>query len=191
MTHRIADHPIESFFLERWSPRDFDSAPIPDDALARLFEAARWTPSSSNLQPWRFLHAKRDTADWPLFFDVLKEGNRGWAAGAAVLIALLSKRTAPVRGSDAVRENYNHSFDTGAAWMALALQASAMGWAAHAMGGIDVPRAIAVLRVPDDYRVECMIAVGRPAVGTAATLKARAPQTDFVRAGPFPRRDGP
>ena len=41
------------------------------------------------------------------------------------------------------RENYNHSLDTGAAWGYLALQASMMGWAAHAMGGFDVPRAIA------------------------------------------------
>ena len=184
---RVADHPIEPLFLERRSPRAFTGEPMPDAELFRLFEAARWAPSSSNLQPWRFLYAKRDTPDWPLFFDPLKDGNKGWAAQASVLIAVLSRRTAPVKGSDAVRDNYNHSFDAGAAWVCLALQAASMGWAAHAMGGFDVPGAIAVLGVPEDYRMECMVAVGRPRddPGSPAAPKGRAPQTSFVRAGRF------
>ena len=113
-----------------------------DSELFRMFEAARWAPSASNLQPWRFLYARRDTADWPLFFGCLKPGNQGWAADASVLLAVVSKRVAPVKDSDTVRENYSHSFDTGAACMALALQAAAMGWAAHAMGGFDLARAV-------------------------------------------------
>ena len=186
---RTAEHHIEPLFLDRWSPRSFTGETMPDGDLCRLFEAARWAPSSSNLQPWRFLYAKRDTPDWPVFFDVLKEGNRGWAIDASVLLALLSKRTAPVKGSDAVRESYSHSFDTGASWAFFALQAASMGWATHAMSGFDVPRAIVDFGVPDDYRVECMIAVGRPRIDADAPPKpsVRAPQASFVRAGPFAR----
>ena len=184
---RTADHAIEPLFLERWSPRSFTGEAMADQELFRLFEAARWAPSSSNRQPWRFLYAKRDTADWPLFFEVLNPGNQRWVDQASVLIAAVSKRTASVKDSDEVRENYSHSFDTGAACMGLALQATAVGWAAHAMAGFDVARAIAALRVPDDYRVECMIAVGRllETPGSPSQPNGRAPLASFVRAGRF------
>ena len=182
---READHAIEPLFLERWSPRTFTGETMPDTEMFRLFEAARWTPSSSNRQPWRFLYAKHDTPDWPLFFDLLKPGNQRWADAASVLLVVVSKRTAKVNDSDEVRENPSHSFDTGAACMALALQAAAMGWAAHAMAGFDAARAIAKLGVPDDYSMECMIAVGRLDPDAPVKPNDRAPQTSFVRAGRF------
>lgn len=183
---RTADHPIAPLFLDRWSPRAFSGEAISDEDLFTILEAARWAPSASNLQPWRFLYAKRETADWPLFFDPLSEGNKGWVAGTAVLLAVISKRTAPQRGSDALRDNYSHSFDTGAAWACLALQASLTGWAAHAMGGVDYARATEALKIPEDYRLECMVAIGRyQAPADAPTPNGRSPLTSFVRAGPF------
>lgn len=184
---RTADHPIDPIFLNRWSPRSFTGEPIPDADLAILFEAARWAPSSSNIQPWRFLYAKRDTPDWPLFFDPLLEGNKRWVKDASALIAVVSKRLVPPRDDAPPRENYNHSFDTGAAWACLALQASLIGWTAHAMGGFNVPRAIKDFAIPDEYRMECMVAIGRykePAESPSPP-NARSPQTSFVRAGVF------
>jgi len=188
---RAADFPIHSLFLDRWSPRSFTGEPISDSDLFTLFEAARWAPSSSNLQPWRFLYAQRDTPDWPLFFDPLKDANKTWAKDASALVAILSKRTAPVKGTDTVRETYTHSFDAGAAWACFALQASLNGWVAHGIGGFDVPRAIRDFAVPDDYRIECMVAIGRyrePA--EPASPNARSPQASFVRSGPFVRETG-
>ena len=184
---RTADHAIEPLFLERWSPRSFTGEIMPDPELFRLFEAARWAPSSSNRQPWRFLYAKNDSPDWPSFFDILNPGNQRWAPQASVLVAAVSKRTSPVRDSDEVRENYSHSFDAGAACMSLALQAAAIGWAAHAMAGFDLARATATLQVPEDYRIECMIAVGRRLENPDAPAQpnGRAPLASFVRAGRF------
>lgn len=183
---RTADHPIASLFLDRWSPRSFSGEAIPDADLFTILEAARWAPSASNLQPWRFLYAKRDSVDWPRFFETLSPGNQGWVADTAVLIAVVSKRTRQPKEGPAV-ESYSHSFDTGAAWACLALQASLIGWAAHAMGGFDVARATRDLEVPDDYRVECMVAIGRYRADDAnpAKANARAPLTSFVREGVF------
>ena len=187
---RTADHDIAPLFLERWSPRDFTAEPMADADLFRLFEAARWAPSSSNQQPWRFLYAKRDTSDFTLFLDLLSDGNKSWANDTSALIALVSKRVIAAKGDRPARDNYNHSFDTGAAWACFALQASMMGWAAHAIGGFDLPRAIRTLGIPDDYRIEAMIGVGRhraPAEPTVAST--RGPQSSFVRQGVFgPRR---
>jgi nitroreductase len=183
---RTADHPIASLFLDRWSPRALTGETLSDADLFTMFEAARWAPSSSNLQPWRFLYAKHDGAEWRRFFDLLTDGNKRWVGDASALIAILSKRTRQPKDGAPV-QNYSHSFDAGAAWANLALQASLMGWTAHGMGGFDTARAIVDLRIPDDYRIECMVAVGRYKQDPSEPAKpnARSPLTSFVREGVF------
>jgi nitroreductase len=158
---RTSDHEIEPIFLRRWSPRAFTGEAMLVEDLLRVFEAARWAPSSSNLQPWRFLYARRDTPPWPIFLGLLKDGNRLWAQNAAVLIVVVSRATVRPAGGGAGVPSHTHSFDTGAAWANLALQATAMGWHAHGMAGFDMARAAVELGVPDDYRVEAAIAIGR------------------------------
>ena len=48
--HRTPDHPIETLILDRWSPRAMSGEPIDEPELSRLFEAARWAPSTYNEQ---------------------------------------------------------------------------------------------------------------------------------------------
>ena len=48
---RQPDHPVAPMFTDRWSPRAFSDAPMSEAELLTLFEAARWAPSASNLQP--------------------------------------------------------------------------------------------------------------------------------------------
>jgi nitroreductase len=115
---RIADHPIDRIFLDRWSPRAMTGETIPEEELMVLFEAARWAPSSYNNQPWRILYARRDSEHWPLFFDLMVEFNQSWAKNAAALLLFISKTTFDMNTGTSV----THSFDTGAAWENLALQ---------------------------------------------------------------------
>ena len=159
--HRTADHDVEPMFLERWSPRAFTAEPMPQATLQSLFEAARWAPSAFNSQPWRFVYAHRDTAAWQRLFALLIPYNQAWVARAAVLLFVVSDRWRRVAGREP-QALYSHSFDAGAAWISLALQAHALGWAAHGMAGFDIPRTAAELGVPADYRVEAAIAIGRP-----------------------------
>jgi nitroreductase len=154
---RQPSHPIEAFFVERWSPRSLVPEPMPEKDLLSLFEAARWAPSSYNNQPWRFLYATRDSAAWPLFFNLLVEQNQGWAKNAAVLVLVVSNKKFDHNGKDAP----THSFDAGAAWQNLALQASIKGYVAHGMQGFDYQRAAKDLEIPDDFKVEAMIALGK------------------------------
>jgi nitroreductase len=128
------------------------------EELMSLFEAARWAPSSFNNQPWRFLFARRGTEHWETFTDLLVDSNKVWARQAAALIVVLSKTTFDHNGKPA----RTHSFDAGAAWENLALQGTAMGFVVHGMQGFSYSRAKEELRVPDEYEVEAMIAVGRP-----------------------------
>jgi nitroreductase len=175
---RKAEYPIDALFLDRWSPRAMTGEPIAERDLLLLFEAAHWAPSSGNSQPWRFLYARRDTPDWPLFFELLNEGNRTWCHRAAALIVLVSRTTNETSGRNLV----THSYDTGAAWMSFALQGWLKGLVVHGMAGFDYARARTTLDVPDDMTVEAMAAVGIPGA------KEELPPQHLQRESPSGRR---
>jgi nitroreductase len=155
---RKADHEIEPFFLNRWSPKAMTGEEITREELMRMFESARWTMSAFNNQPWRFLFAMRNTPHWDAFFNLLRPGNQAWCGNAAVLLVVASKTTFDRNGKPA----RTHSYDAGAAWYSFALQGAIMGLVVHGMQGFDYDRAKRDLGVPDDHQVEAMAAVGRP-----------------------------
>lgn len=156
--HRKADHPVESIFVNRWSPRAMSGEPITDGELNSLFEAARWAPSSYNEQPWRMLYAKRGSQHWPKFVDFLVETNRVWADKAAALVVFTASKVFS-RNS---KPNPVHVFDCGSAWENFALQGSKMGLVVHGMAGFDADKVKTGCKVPDDYSIIAMAAVGRP-----------------------------
>ncbi len=166
---RRAGHPIDGLFLDRWSPRAMSGEPIAEEDLMVLFEAARWAPSSFNNQPWRILYARRDGEHWPLFLDLLVESNRVWARNAAALLLFISKTSFDHNGKPA----RTHSFDTGAAWENLALQATLHGYVVHGMQGFDYDRAKTALGIPEEYQVEAMVAVGKPGARDSLPEKLR------------------
>ena len=170
---RTADHVIDPVFLERWSPRAYDSQPVSRDDLMTMLEAARWAPSSYNSQPWRFLYALRGGPHWEQFLSFLAEGNRKWCGEAGALLVLLSKSTMAIPGQESEVPSYSHSHDAGSGWAYFALQATHMGYQAHGMVGFDKDRVFAELGVPIGFRVEQMIAVGRPADPTTLTEERR------------------
>lgn len=153
---RKLENNVHEIFISRWSPRAMSGEEINEAALKTLFEAARWAPSSNNNQPWRFIYARRNTPYWDTLFGLMNEGNQVWAKNAAVLMVVISKTT-----FDSGKPARTHSYDTGAAWVSLALQGSLNNLVVHGMQGFDYERARKELRVPDDYTVEAMIAVGR------------------------------
>jgi nitroreductase len=153
---RKPDQNINEIFVNRWSPRAMSGDEIDEKTLFTLLEAARWSPSSNNNQPWRFIYARKNTKNWDTFFSLLAEGNQVWAKNAAVLIVVISKTT-----FDSGKPSRTHSYDAGAAWMGFALQGSQAGLIVHGMQGFDYDKAKAVLNITDEYQVEAMIAVGK------------------------------
>ncbi|MDU0340905.1 nitroreductase family protein [Bosea rubneri] len=161
MMDRTAAFPIDPIFIERWSPRAFHPEPMPTGALLTILEAARWAPSAYNVQPWRFLYALRDDAHWPRFLSLLDSFNQSWAGSASALVFLLSDTGT----DDAAQQQASpiRSFDTGAAWSHIALQAVRLGYHAHAMAGIAFEAARTSLAVPPRFRIEIAVALGRRA----------------------------
>ena len=153
------DAPIHDLFARRWSPRAFDERLVEADTLRTLFEAARWAPSSSNEQPWRFIVATKDReTEWNRLFSCLVEGNQKWAFRAPVLVLSV----AHMNFGDDGKPNRHAFHDTGLAAENLVLQATASGLVAHQMAGFDVEKARVDLRIPAGYEPVAMIAIGYP-----------------------------
>jgi len=158
MTTRTADPRVLPLIVDRWSPRAFDGTALPAQDLAVIFEAAGLAPSAFNYQPWRFLYAVPGDDNWAAFLDILVPFNQSWAKDAGALVFIVSDEA--MRKDDGTA-NHSHSFDAGAAWATLALQATSMGYHTHGMTGIDFAKARDVLGVPEGWRVEAAVAIGR------------------------------
>lgn len=125
--------PVLGILAERWSPRAFDNAtPIDEDKLASALEAARWTPSANNTQPWRFIVARRGSELHAQIHAGLIGFNQLWAGKAAVLIVALAETT------DAEGNTISHAqYDLGQAVAHLSVQAHADGLVVHQMSGFE------------------------------------------------------
>lgn len=156
---RQTESPVETQFTARWSPRSLTGQQVSEAEVLSLLEAARWAPSSSNNQPARFVWALQGEAAFASINGTLVPFNQSWAGKAGALIVVASKDT--VKASDgSVRPNAWSAFDTGAAWMSLALQAHAMGLVAHAMGGFDAAALGSAIDLPEDHSLHAVVAIG-------------------------------
>jgi nitroreductase len=189
LQHRKPDHPIESIFLKRWSPRAMTGEKLKPQELNSLFEAARWAPSTFNEQEWRYMYAQNDSKYWQTFFDLLVPANQAWCKNAGALLVVISKKTF----THNAKPNPVHTFDTGASFENLALQGSSLGLVVHGMAGFDRDKARKNLNVPDDFDVEAMVALGRPGdpdqlppeLKEREVPSGRKKINEFAREGPF------
>jgi nitroreductase len=148
---------LHPYVRNRWSPRAFSEQSVSVDDLALLLEAARWAPSCSNEQPWRFIAARKEDADsFAKILSVLDPGNQIWAKHAAVLMLTNAKKTFGTTGNP---DRWG-PHDTGLALGSLTLQASAAGIFVHPMGGFDADKARAVFHIPDDFEPMAAVAIG-------------------------------
>ncbi|MBD2847969.1 nitroreductase family protein [Paenibacillus sp. IB182496] len=185
--HRPTDYDINPLILNRWSPRAFADRAVAERDLHAILEAARWAPSSSNLQPWRFIVAASEEQK-ARFHSFINDGNLIWCKHAPVLLLVVSKTTNNKGGM-----NRSHAFDAGAAWGYLALEACRRGMIAHAMGGFNADQAQHELSIPNQYAALAVVAVGYQ--GDPAMLQgqlrerehpsSRMPLNDIIIEGSF------
>jgi nitroreductase len=157
--HADPSHDILDVIRERWSPRAFDpSRDVALDDLKRLFEAARWAPSSFNEQPWRFVvgDRRRDTPAFASILDTLDASNRAWAQHAPVLVVVAVRLTLTRTGA----ANQNAWYDAGQAVGFLTLQATSVGLAIRQMEGFDRAAVARACGVPADFEAIVVMAIG-------------------------------
>lgn len=151
--------PLTDLLGNRWSPRAFSVKPIEPLKIISIFEAARWSPSSANEQPWHFIAATReDHRIYDSIVESLMEGNRRWAQSAPLLIVGVARSSYSKTGRP-----YRHAwYDLGQSVAHLTVQATSLGLAVHQMGGFDAQKARDLLAIPDGYEPVIAIAVGYP-----------------------------
>lgn len=182
---RNPEYPIHPQFLDRWSPRGFDpNCKLTEDEVSTLLEAARWAPSCANDQPWIF-YREKNAASRALFLSFLTDANQYWVKYASHILIVCAHKLY----SDDDKPNAYHVYDTGAAWMSIALQARHMGYYAHCMAGIHEDVIAQKLGI-DTEKIEVLTAIAIGKLGSDENLgdkhksqespNARRPQNEFV-----------
>ena len=157
----VTDAPLLSPLAERWSPRGYNATAVIDEAtLTTVLEAARWAPSASNMQPARFIVARRGTASFALITDALMGFNKAWADTASVLIANVTQVNLPGEPGAEPRENPWARYDLGQAVAHLSIQAQHEGLHTHQLGGFDGAAIAAAFGLAADQSVVTVTALG-------------------------------
>lgn len=153
-----ADHALYPLLARRWSPNAFSPELVDGETLATVFEAARWSASCSNDQPWFYLVATRDDAEeWERLLGCLDEGNIKWAKTAPVLAIGVARLTFAGNG----KPNRWGYYDLGQSAAYLTVQAMSMGLWVHQMGGFYPEKVREVYGVPEGYDPVAAIAIGK------------------------------
>ena len=166
---------ISDILAKRWSPRSFADKMIETEKIQKLFEAARWSASSYNEQPWRFIlgiKGKGETYD--KIVESMVQFNKDWSILAPVLIVANAKHeyTHNNQSNDAAE------YDTGQAVAHLSIQASADGLHLHQMGGFDKQKIKDLFNIPDGYTPQAIIAVGY--IGDPKNLPEELAKAEYV-----------
>ena len=146
---------ILTFFKLRYSPRMFDDKHIEKTHMDQLFETIRWSPSSSNLQPWRFIYAKKGTEAYESIFDCLSDFNKRWTIHAPLLMLAAYKEK-----DDEGKENFHALHDLGLSLGLMTVQAQFLNIGVHHMAGVDWEKAQKVFKVPTGFHISTAIALG-------------------------------
>lgn len=163
------DTAILDVLAERWSTRIFDPvAPIDEDALASALEAARWAPSASNTQPWRFAVARRGTTAHDAMVATLVGFNQAWAPAAGALVAFIAETERDGKPLPWA------AYDLGQAAAHFTVQAHAEGLHTHQMGGLDRAALGRALGLEPGFEVLTVMAVGTLGDADAASEDMRA-----------------
>jgi nitroreductase len=153
----LTDYPIHQLLADRWSPYAFENRPVSQSDLCCLFEAARWSASSYNEQPWNYLVATQEDPDlFQQLLSCLVEGNQIWAKDAPVLALGVVSLKFKLNGND----NRAAVHDLGAASSTLAIEAAARGIYVHQMIGILPDKARDLFSIPANFEAWTGLAIG-------------------------------
>jgi hypothetical protein len=160
----ITSRPVNDLSRKRWSPRAFLEKAVEQEKLVSILEAARWSASGGNEQPWRFIIGLKPDETWEKLFSSLDDGNKVWCQTVPVLILAVANK---ISSWDGNVSGY-YQYDTGQALAHLSLEAMQQGLFVHQMGGFSKEAVARLFDIPDDFSTLTVTAVGY--IGDAGSL---------------------
>ncbi len=163
--------PINPVLTARWSPRSFDTtATLTPADLTPAFEAARWSPSANNSQPWRFIVGFRGDDTFNAILPTLAGWNSAWMPNASAIVVAVAQ-TASAEGKPSPYAIY----DLGQSVAHFSIQALTDGLYVHQVAGTDVAALKDIFNLPAGFEAFVAIAVGKlaPADELPEELAAR------------------
>lgn len=159
---------MNSFFElvhQRRSIRSYLDKQVERKKIIKCVEAARLAPSAENVEPWRFIIIdNRETKSnfcAQVFSGIYALSK--WAAKAPVIIVVLAKLDilANRLGKQIQGTNF-YLIDIGIAGEHLALQATELGLGTCWIGWFNAKKAKKFLKIPNSYKIICLISMGYP-----------------------------
>lgn len=152
------DLDLEKNIKERWSPRAFVDDKIDKAKIVRIFESARWSASSYNEQPWRFIIGiKGEGETYQKVLETLVPFNQDWASKAPLVVLACAKKSFTRNG----KPNPHMSYDVGQAMATLTLQATEEELYVHQMAGFSEEKACQIFNIPQDFEPIVVAAIGK------------------------------
>ncbi len=149
----------------RRSIRKYKPDPVPENALAAVLEAVRWSQSWANTQCWELI-VITDKAIRARLQEAVPKGNPSYKAivEAPVLLALCAelKRAGFYKGNAASKFGDWFMFDLGVVTQNIALAAHAHGLGTVVAGLINHDACKEVLGVPEGYELVSLMPLGYP-----------------------------
>jgi len=150
---------LSPLIANRWSPRSFDLvAEISDTDFAAILEAGRWSPSTSNQQPWRFIVAKRGDSHFENLTKHFAGFNATWAPSASALILVVAVTT-----NDDGSARPFALYDAGLASAFMTMEANHRGIAVHPIAGFNRDEVKTEFSLPDNYSQTAILVLGKQA----------------------------
>lgn len=142
---------------DRKSIRAFSDKSINEEQIQQLFEAAKWSASCFNEQPWRFIYAtKEKSEEYDNILSTINDFNQVWAKNAPMIMVVVAKTTFSMND----KPNKHAWYDTGSAMANLAIQATSIGLYVHQMAGFSAQKAKDALNIPEGYEAIAAAAIG-------------------------------
>ena len=140
----------------RWSVRSYKSAPVPEESLTKILEAARLAPSAHNEQEWKFVVVKDSEKRKKLAEAALDQDFVGEAPVVIVAVALEPEEVL----SSGIP---NYAVDLAIAVDYMTLVAVEEGVGTCWVGAFSQEKVKKVLGIPERYKVVVLLPLGFPA----------------------------
>ena len=149
---------ILDIIKKRRSVRDYSERKVEKNKLFKVLEAGRWSPSSGNVQNWRFIVVTNSRLKMQLAESCL---GQYWLTSVPVIIVVASDDSKLRMLFGQRGERYYSIQNCSVAMMSMMLQAQSLGLNSSWVGVFDEEKVKRVLKITDpNFSVRGLIAIG-------------------------------